>query len=371
MKSMDALRELGALTASQWGMVTTAQATARGISRLQLSRLTEDGQLERVGHGIYRDTGAPLERFDGIKAAWLSVNPKLTAQERMQPMSADAVVSGPAASHLLNLGDLVPEPYQFTVPTRRQTQRNSLTFRVRKLPPSSVIIREGLPITTPEQTIADLINERQDLSLVADVFADADSLDSDGLVELLHPLAARNGFKRGDGAALYAELERLAHRDADSLARAVSNTALAAKIAQEYLRSVDLPALSALRESMQTLSKAFASDSVTAHINDSLKPSLEAFARAVSQLAPAASMTSQMKDSMESLARAMQRIQPVDPRIGQQLADAAARMRPALEAGTIRNSRTEDEGREDPPDTGVRSDQGVGGAVVEGEDQRP
>jgi predicted transcriptional regulator of viral defense system len=248
MKSMDALRVLGGLTAGQWGLVTTAQATARGISRLQLSRLAEDGQLERVGHGVYRDIGAPPERFDGLKAAWLSVNPKPTAWERMRSMPADAVVSGPAASHLLGLGDLVPEPYQFTVPARRQTQRDSLAFRVRRLSASNVTIREGLPVTTPEQTIADLIDERQDLSLVADVLADADSLDVDGLIELINPLAGRNGHKRGDGAAFYAELERLAHRDADSLARAVSNTALAAKIAQEYLRSVDLPALGVVNE---------------------------------------------------------------------------------------------------------------------------
>jgi predicted transcriptional regulator of viral defense system len=245
MKSMVALRELGDLTASQWGMATTAQAAARGISRLQLSRLAEDGQLERVGHGVYRDIGAPAERFDGLKAAWLSLNPKLTAQERTRAKPVDAVVSGPAASHLLGLGDLVPEPYQFTVPARRQTQRDSLVFRVRGLPESSVTIREGLPVTTTEQTIADLVDERQDTSVVAGVFADADSLDSDELTRLLGPLARRNGFKRGDGRAFYAELERLAHRDVDSLARAVSDTALAERIAQEYFRSFGPPALSA------------------------------------------------------------------------------------------------------------------------------
>jgi predicted transcriptional regulator of viral defense system len=335
MRSIDALRELGDLTAGQWGMLTTAQATARGISRLQLSRLAEDGQLERVGHGIYRDTGAPPERFDGIKAAWLSVNPKLTAQERMQSMSADAVVSGPTASHLLGLGDLVPEPYQFTVPTRRQTQRDSLTFRVRRLPASSVTIREGLPITTTEQTIADLIDERQDLSLVAGVFADADSLDSDELTRLLEPLAQRNGFKRGDGAAFYSELERLAQRDVDSLARAVSNTALASKIAQEHLRSVDMSALS---ESLRSLSTALSDEPVLARVSESLRPALDAFSRAISQLAPMASLTEEMRTSLEAFAQTAAQIRPIDARISQQLIDAAARMRPALLAGTVRDA---------------------------------
>ena len=239
MKSTDVLRELGGLTAGQWGMVTTAQATARGVSRLQLSRLTEDRQLERVGRGVYRDTGAPPEQFEGLKAAWLSVNPKQAAYERIRLAPADAVVSGAAASYLLGLGDLVPEPYQFTVPARRQTQRDSLAFRIRRLPASSITIREGLPVTTPEQTIADLVDERQDLSLIADVFADIDSLDTDLLTGLLSPLAGRNGFEQGDGAAFCAELERLAHRDVDSLVKAVSTTELGKRIAQDYLRLAD------------------------------------------------------------------------------------------------------------------------------------
>ncbi|MDR2253407.1 MAG: type IV toxin-antitoxin system AbiEi family antitoxin domain-containing protein [Bifidobacteriaceae bacterium] len=44
---------MGDLTASQWGMVTTAQATARGIRRLQVARLAAGELLERVGHGVY------------------------------------------------------------------------------------------------------------------------------------------------------------------------------------------------------------------------------------------------------------------------------------------------------------------------------
>jgi predicted transcriptional regulator of viral defense system len=295
MKSMDALRELGDLTASQWGMVTTAQATARGISRLQLSRLADDGQLERVGHGIYRDMGAPAERFDGLKVAWLSLNPKLTVHERMQAKPADAVVSGPTASHLLDLGDLVPEPYQFTVPARRQTQRDSLVFRVRKLPASSVTIREGLPVTTTEQTIADLIDERQDMSLVADVFAEADSLDSAELTRLLAPLAQRNGFKRRDGTAFYLELERLARRDVESLARAVSSTPLAASIVRDYLRSIDL---------------APVTESSNAQIAEAIGPALEAINRQVA----------------EALAVPIQ----MDARTRRQLVDMAAKMRPPL-----------------------------------------
>ncbi|MCL2483005.1 MAG: type IV toxin-antitoxin system AbiEi family antitoxin domain-containing protein [Propionibacteriaceae bacterium] len=255
MKSMHALKVLGDLTASQWGMVTTAQAVVRGITRLQLSRLAEDGHLERIAYGIYRDTGAPSDRYDSLKAAWLSVDPRRTALERLSDKPLDAAVSGATASYLLGLGDLVPEPYEFTVSKRRQTQRTELTFRVRPLPPDALTRREGLPVTTPEQTIADLVEARLDLSLVTGVLSDTEALDSVKLAELLSPLAGRNGFERGDGGALLAELERLAHRDVDSLAKAVSSTPLAKRVAEEYLRGIDPEAVA---QAMQTFRDSLA-----------------------------------------------------------------------------------------------------------------
>jgi len=217
MRAIDALRELSELTASQWGMVTTAQAVSRGITRMHLTRLVKEGQIERLGHGVYRDAGAPTDRLSGVKAAWLSIDPTLTAEERLLAPSPDAVVSGTTATYVLDLGDLVPEPYEFMTPSRRQTQRDGIVFRTTKLSPQSITIRDGLPVTTPEQTIADLIERRIDKTLVADVFADVDSFNRQQLVDLLAPLALRNGFRRNDGEAFCAEMERLAHRDMGSL----------------------------------------------------------------------------------------------------------------------------------------------------------
>jgi hypothetical protein len=78
------------------------------------------------------------------------------------------------------------------------------------LPKTSVTIREGLPVTTLEQTIADLVESNFDLSLIADMMAEAPSLDLQQLGELLSRLAARNGQAAGDGRAL---LERIRHRN--------------------------------------------------------------------------------------------------------------------------------------------------------------
>ena len=207
MSVRDVLGALNELTASQWGLATTAQASRRGVSRLQLSRLVADGLLNRLGQGVYRATSVPVVRFDGIKAAWLSIDPRLTAEERLRRAAADAVVSGTTAAWLHGLGGLVPEPYEFTVPERRQTQRRELRFRVRQLPLDSVTIREGLPVTTVEQTIADLVAAPTDHSLVADVLVDARGLDRLRLANLLDPIAARNGFASGE--VFLGDLERL------------------------------------------------------------------------------------------------------------------------------------------------------------------
>ena len=252
MKTTEALKALDDLTVGQWGMVTTAQAAARGITRLQLSRLAEQGHLERIGHGIYRDAGVLAGRFDAIKAAWLSIDTKRTAQERLSLTPCDAVVSGATAAYLFGLGDFVPEPYQFTVPARRQTQRTELIFRVKRLPEDSVTQREGLPVTTPEQTVADLMEDGTDRSLIADVVADIDVLDSGKLIALLSPLAGRNGYKPGDGAPVYADLERLARRDMDSLAKRVADTPLATKIVEQYVKTINPAKLEAMSSELDS-----------------------------------------------------------------------------------------------------------------------
>lgn len=77
------MRLLEELSASQWGMVTTAQAAAHGVPRLDLSRLCQSGHLERLAHGFYRDAGAPSEEFESLRAVWLAADPSHTAEQRL------------------------------------------------------------------------------------------------------------------------------------------------------------------------------------------------------------------------------------------------------------------------------------------------
>lgn len=227
MKAANALLALAELSASQWGMFTTAQAVAHGVSRLAVARLADAGQLDRLAHGVYRDAGSPGDEFEDLRAAWLSIDPSRLAEERINDDDHPIVVSGTTAAWLHSAGDLRPEPFEFTTTRRRQTQRRELRYRVRKLDSSRITIRHGLPVTDLEQTIADLVEARTDLSLVAGVMtaaADKRSLDQHLLARLLTPLAARNGFAAEDGEALLAHLEKLAGIDIDSLATRFAST---------------------------------------------------------------------------------------------------------------------------------------------------
>ncbi|WP_448811073.1 type IV toxin-antitoxin system AbiEi family antitoxin domain-containing protein [Agromyces bauzanensis] len=220
MKSRDALRALAEVTESQWGLVTSAQALARGVSHMNLTRLVDSGDLIRLSHGVYRDAGAPGPEHEELHAAWLATEPKRLAYERLSDRPPSAVVSGESAASLHGIGDLRAMRSELTTATRRQTQRTDIRYRTRELPADDISVRDGLPVTTRERTIADLVEAREDLSNVGKALRDAVSqseLDTGRLTELLAPLAERNGHRKGDGAALLAELYRIAGIDRDGM----------------------------------------------------------------------------------------------------------------------------------------------------------
>ena len=221
MRTVDALRLLAELSASQWGMMTTAQAATLGIKRLELSRLSGAGHLERLAHGVYRDVGAPSDEFEGLRTAWLAADPSRTAEQRLPALSGGVVVMGESAASLHGVGDLPADRHELSTPIRRQSRRPEVNYRHRQLEPGDVTIAYGLPVTTIERTIADLVETRTDLSLVADVLRDAAwarHLDTNRLAEMLGPLAARNGLRKGDGHTLLDHLSTLAGLDTTSLA---------------------------------------------------------------------------------------------------------------------------------------------------------
>ncbi|TFB56350.1 type IV toxin-antitoxin system AbiEi family antitoxin domain-containing protein [Cryobacterium tagatosivorans] len=229
------------LASGQWGLFTAAQARVRLVSRANLSHRERDGRLVRLAHGVYRLGGVPVAPLDELRAAWMSTEPEKLAWERVD--APEVVVGGAAAAAVHECGDIEPAPYRLFSRGRRQTQRADIAYRQRVLDPEDVVVVGGLPVTSIERTVADLVDEVGDLSLVGDVLADATrgdrAVDLDRLVHLLAPYAARYGHSRGDGSALLEQLRRSAGIDDVAVARAlVQRPAVGAALANVISREV-------------------------------------------------------------------------------------------------------------------------------------
>lgn len=178
MNVREQLELLGEIAEGQWGVFTSLQARDRGITRLQLQRATDSGNLERIAHGIYRITGAPSDPYESLRTAWLAIEPARTAEERLNDPQPRAVIVGATASWLHGLGDLDPVPYNIATTVRTRPRREDVRTTTRQLQRDDVTIRHGLPVTTVERTITDLILDDIDDEHIVTIATDALSLDA-------------------------------------------------------------------------------------------------------------------------------------------------------------------------------------------------
>lgn len=194
-----ALQTVSQIAADQWGLITTRQALGQGMSALDMSRLATDGLLVRVRHGVYRVSATPPHSLDGLRAEWLALKPGVTALERIAFPTAGAVVSGPTAAWIRDLGVVSGLPYEFALPYRRQTSQSQVMLRMRAYRPEEVEIVAGLPVTTVQRTIADLLFDRLDLDQVRQIVEDCrPGIFSPATLSAMIPtLARRYGITRG------------------------------------------------------------------------------------------------------------------------------------------------------------------------------
>ncbi|MDO4919152.1 type IV toxin-antitoxin system AbiEi family antitoxin domain-containing protein [Kocuria sp.] len=205
MGVLDVVSRVSELAVRQWGLLTTAQAGAEGITRLQLARLAAAGVLDRLDRGVYAVPAAVDERTP-LRVAWLTLDPAQLAEERLADPMASGVVSHTSAATLHGVGDLLDDEPELTVPGRKQSRRGLRLHRA-VLDTGDVTIVGGLPVTTPARTAADLLRDGHDPSHVAEIIDEMRRRDlaSQGeLVAVLDPLARRNG--QPDGAALLESL---------------------------------------------------------------------------------------------------------------------------------------------------------------------
>ncbi|MGV0654946.1 type IV toxin-antitoxin system AbiEi family antitoxin domain-containing protein [Mycolicibacterium thermoresistibile] len=145
----------------QWGMFTAAQATRLGLTRRRLYQLASAERIAHTGvRGVYRFAGVPHDREDDLlRATWLALGRKLFACERTGAHTGrpDAVVSHFSACRAYRLQAAAPEPQsrvQFVVGSYRRTTSDQLRLVVD--PKAQWQLVDGLPVTTPAQTVLHL-----------------------------------------------------------------------------------------------------------------------------------------------------------------------------------------------------------------------
>jgi hypothetical protein len=249
MSQVDVLRKLGERASDQWGLVTAAQAKLDGIQGVHLLRLERAGLLENVGRGIYRITAsAPPEHLE-TKVAWLRLDPKTPAWQRSGAQKWAGVVSHASACELHRLGDLPSDRVELIVPVRRTTRDETVLLHRLPLEANDVTVVDGLPVTTAERTITDLLRSRADGAHIGTVIADADLrglIDVDRLADRVVP------FVRGYGlpAAASGEelLQALCQQAGRSLRRHETEQAAAAGFASALSALEELAAPAALEK---------------------------------------------------------------------------------------------------------------------------
>lgn len=140
------------IAARQHGLITHPQLVGLRLSRSAIARRVSRGALYRVHRGIYAVRHPDLSRHGKWLAAVLALGP-------------GAALSHWSAAALWGLLPVRGPRIDVTVPTSGGRARRKLIVVHRlELGPEEVVVREGIPVTTPVRTVidlADLLTERR------------------------------------------------------------------------------------------------------------------------------------------------------------------------------------------------------------------
>ncbi len=146
-----ALERLYEVAESQAGYFTAKQAASARVSRQLLSHHARDrGSVVRERRGLYRLRNFPSSKHEQLVAAWLHTG-----------LPIDAVVSHESAAELHDLTDLMPAKVHMTASLRHTGRRTpsglKLHFTTDGVPADERTERIGIPVTTVERTVVDLL----------------------------------------------------------------------------------------------------------------------------------------------------------------------------------------------------------------------
>jgi len=218
MERVEALQVVGDIAADQWGMFTTQQAEAAGVNRTTLTRLASAGLVDHVTRGVHLVVAAGTPSHVEEKAAWLRLAPSRRAWERDPTEEDTGVLSHRTACVLHGLGDIPAPQVEITVPRRRTTRISGVRLHRGDLSRDEITMTsDGLPVTTVERTIKDLLVAHVDGGHLGGVLNDAlrrQLVNQQYLLTLLGEHTSAYGIGNNDGIRLLQHLLHQAGADA-------------------------------------------------------------------------------------------------------------------------------------------------------------
>ncbi|AII10435.1 type IV toxin-antitoxin system AbiEi family antitoxin domain-containing protein [Rhodococcus opacus] len=222
MRSDSRAAQVVALAAEQGGVVTSRQARAvTSVSVQQLKRMVDSGVLERLHHGLYRLARMPEDVHLGERVAWLALDPDAVVWERLDQPVPTGVLSHRTAAGLHGLGDLDADVVELTATRRIRLSLPAVVVYRGALSREDWQLVDGLPVTTPVRTIADLAAAGTDAGHLASVVRDALTrglATVEEVVAALAPHAFEYGHRALDGQGFLEVLIALAGVPATTLA---------------------------------------------------------------------------------------------------------------------------------------------------------
>ena len=167
---------------------TRAEAVSAGWTRRRLARAVEDGRLRRVFHNVYVDADVPDSPELRAAAAGLVLPDRMVVCDRSAAWLHGIDHYEPTALD-------VPPDLEVVARSGQRTTLDGTRGGVRTLAPEDVMLLDGVAVTTPLRTAADLACRRGRLAAAAvlDQLARHHGVTSAQLRSLLPRYAGRRG----------------------------------------------------------------------------------------------------------------------------------------------------------------------------------
>lgn len=160
--------ELYALAEEHDGLLLSKEARAHGIKDSVLVRLAQRGRLERMSRGVYRIAHYPADRLAQYREAILWARASKGPQH--------VALSHETALVLYGISDVNPSRVHLTVPMSVRLRRERpewITIHRADIAAPEIHFHEGLPVTTVERSILDVLSTSRRTEIARQAISEA------------------------------------------------------------------------------------------------------------------------------------------------------------------------------------------------------